>query len=121
MTIKPVRFFFLATVFCATFEKVHWDVAGSVSIADVLAIGFIFSFALREIARRDRRFVVTAGVVAAPEDVAAIREALAALHQRWQAGSLNGTPLSEDVRERLDRRSRVREYADLLLNLDATT
>ena len=64
MTIKPVRFFFLATVFCATFEKVHWDVAGSVSIADVLAIGFIFSFALREIARRDRRFVVTAGVVA---------------------------------------------------------
>jgi glycosyltransferase involved in cell wall biosynthesis len=57
------------------------------------------------------------GVVAPPEDVAAIREALAALVERWQAGSLNGSPLPEDVRERLDRRSRVREYADLLLNL----
>jgi hypothetical protein len=58
------------------------------------------------------------GVVAAPEDVAGIRDALAGLYARWQAGSLNGTPLSEDWRERLDRRSRVREYADLLLNLD---
>ena len=43
-----------------------------------------------------------------------------ALHERWQAGSLNGAPLPEDVRERLDRRSRVREYADLLLNLGTT-
>jgi hypothetical protein len=63
LSIKPVRFFFLATVFCATFEKLSWNVAGSVSIADVLAIGFIVSFALQEISRHDRRFVVTAGVV----------------------------------------------------------
>jgi glycosyltransferase involved in cell wall biosynthesis len=60
---------------------------------------------------------VGTGLVAPPEDVAAIRGALAALHERWQAGALNGAPLAEDVRERLDRRSRVREYADLLLNL----
>ena len=64
MTIKPVRFFFLATVFCATFEKLSWNVAGSVSIADVLAICFIGSFAFQEIARHDRRFVKTAAVVA---------------------------------------------------------
>jgi O-antigen ligase len=64
MKIHPVRFFFLATVFCATFEKLSWNVAGSVSIADVLAIGFIGTFALHEISRRDRRFVKTAGVVA---------------------------------------------------------
>jgi glycosyltransferase involved in cell wall biosynthesis len=57
------------------------------------------------------------GVVAAPEDVPAIRDALRGLVERWQAGSLNGSPLAEDVRERFDRRSRVREYADLLLNL----
>ena len=63
---------------------------------------------------------VGTGVVAAPEDIRAIREALAGLHERWQAGSLNGAPLPEDVRERLDRRSRVREYADLLLNLGTT-
>jgi glycosyltransferase involved in cell wall biosynthesis len=60
------------------------------------------------------------GLVAPPEDVPAIRDALTGLHERWQAGSLNGAPLPEDVRQRLDRRSRVREYADLLLNLDAT-
>ena len=64
MKIHPVRFFFLATVFCATFEKLSWNVAGSVSIADVLAIGFIATFGLQEISRRDRRFVKTAGVVA---------------------------------------------------------
>jgi glycosyltransferase involved in cell wall biosynthesis len=63
---------------------------------------------------------VGSGVVAAPDDVGAIREALTGLHERWQAGLLNGTPLPEDFRERLDRRSRVREYADLLLNLEAT-
>ena len=64
MTFRPVRFFFLATVFCATFEKISWNVAGNVSIADVLAIGFILCFIAQEIARRDRRFVVTAGVIA---------------------------------------------------------
>jgi glycosyltransferase involved in cell wall biosynthesis len=57
------------------------------------------------------------GVVAPPEDVPAIREALAGLVERWRAGSLNGAPLPEDVRDRLDRRSRVRELADLLLGL----
>jgi glycosyltransferase involved in cell wall biosynthesis len=60
---------------------------------------------------------VGAGVVAPPEDVGAIGDALAGLVERWQADALNGRPLSEDDRERLDRRSRVREYADLLLNL----
>jgi glycosyltransferase involved in cell wall biosynthesis len=59
------------------------------------------------------------GVVAAPEDVPAIRDALTGLHERWQTGALNGAPLADDVRQRLDRRSRVREYADLLLNLEA--
>jgi O-antigen ligase len=64
VTFRPVRFFFLATVFCATFEKLSWNVAGSVSIADILAIGFIVFFASAEISRRDRRFVVTAAVIA---------------------------------------------------------
>jgi hypothetical protein len=34
------------TVFSCTFEKVHWNVAGNVSIADVLTIGFLVAFAL---------------------------------------------------------------------------
>ena len=37
---------FLATLFCVTWEKVHWNVAGAVGIADVLTILFIGAFAL---------------------------------------------------------------------------
>jgi len=58
-----------------------------------------------------------AGVVAPPADVPAIRAALEDLVERWRAGALDGTPLSPDLRERLSRRTRVRELADLLLAL----
>jgi len=37
-------FFFLASLFCVTFEKIHWNFAGTVSLADVLAILFLISF-----------------------------------------------------------------------------
>jgi len=47
-----VPFFFLAAVFCATFEKVQWNVAGSVFLADVTALGFLFSFAFDRFGRR---------------------------------------------------------------------
>jgi hypothetical protein len=40
---KLTSFLFLATLFVATFEKVHWSIAGNVSIADVLAILFLAS------------------------------------------------------------------------------
>jgi glycosyltransferase involved in cell wall biosynthesis len=55
-----------------------------------------------------------AGVVAPSDDVDAIREALLDLHRRWQAGSLDGTPLSPEWRARLSRGARVEELADLL-------
>jgi glycosyltransferase involved in cell wall biosynthesis len=58
-----------------------------------------------------------AGVVAPPEDVDAIAAALGELHGRWRAGQLNGTPLSEDWREKLSRESRVEELADLVREL----
>ena len=64
MRLRPVRFFFLATVFCATWEKLSWNVAGSIGIADIFAIGFIVTFGIAEIQHRDRRFVRTAFVVA---------------------------------------------------------
>jgi O-antigen ligase len=63
--VRPTRFFFLAAVFCATFEKIHWSIAGSVTLADVLAIVFICLFVIDEIRRRDRtvaRTVAVAGV-----------------------------------------------------------
>src|SRR3954466_12728998 len=59
-----------------------------------------------------------AGVVAAPDDVPALTAALTELHRKWQAGALNGTPLSTDDRERLGRGARVEELADLLRSLE---
>jgi glycosyltransferase involved in cell wall biosynthesis len=58
-----------------------------------------------------------AGVVAPPDDVPALREALADLHGRFVAGRLNGTPLASEVRERLSRRARAEELAELLRSL----
>jgi glycosyltransferase involved in cell wall biosynthesis len=58
-----------------------------------------------------------AGVVAPPDDVDAIRDALASLVARWRAGQLDGTPLSSADRERLSRAARVEELAELLRNL----
>ena len=58
-----------------------------------------------------------AGVVAPPEDVDAIADALGELHGRWREGQLNGTPLSDAWREQLSRESRVEELADLVREL----
>jgi glycosyltransferase involved in cell wall biosynthesis len=55
-----------------------------------------------------------AGVVVPPDDVGAIREALVGLESRWRAGALNARPVDRALRERISRRSRVRELADLL-------
>ena len=41
---KLTSFLFLASVFCVTFEKIHWSIAGTVSLADVLALLFLASF-----------------------------------------------------------------------------
>ena len=60
-----------------------------------------------------------AGVVAPPDDVPALRAAVERMHAAWQAGDLDGTPLSEDDRERLGRAARVEELADLLQGLTA--
>jgi hypothetical protein len=58
-----------------------------------------------------------AGVIAVPDDVPALTAALLELHAKWQAGGLNGTPLSADDRERLGRAARVEELAELLRGL----
>jgi glycosyltransferase involved in cell wall biosynthesis len=54
------------------------------------------------------------GTVVPSDDVEAMREALLDLHRRWRAGTLDGTPLSEDWRRRLARGARVEELADVL-------
>jgi glycosyltransferase involved in cell wall biosynthesis len=58
-----------------------------------------------------------AGIVVAPDDVPAMREALRGLHARWRAGRLDGTSLRPEERERLSRAARAEELAELLQTL----
>jgi glycosyltransferase involved in cell wall biosynthesis len=58
-----------------------------------------------------------AGIVAGPDDVVGIRDALLDLHARWRDGRLEGTPLSPEWREKLSRAARIEELADLLRSL----
>jgi glycosyltransferase involved in cell wall biosynthesis len=58
-----------------------------------------------------------AGLVAAPDDVDAIRAALVELHRRWRNGGLAPHPLSAEWREKLSRAARVEELAELLNGL----
>jgi glycosyltransferase involved in cell wall biosynthesis len=57
------------------------------------------------------------GLVVPPEDEDAIGAALADLVSRHSAGSLDGTTLTSEVRERLSRRARSEELAELLRSL----
>src|SRR5439155_27054683 len=58
-----------------------------------------------------------AGVVVPSADEGALREALLDLHRRWKAGSLDGTPLSDEWRKRLSRGQPVEDLAYLLRSL----
>jgi O-antigen ligase len=44
---------FLATIFTITFAKLHWDVAGDVSLADVLTVLFLAAFAGERLSHGD--------------------------------------------------------------------
>jgi O-antigen ligase len=57
---RLTAFFFLATLFSVTFEKVHWELAGAVSLADILALLFVASFLANRRLERDRRLSPTA-------------------------------------------------------------
>ena len=58
-----------------------------------------------------------AGLVAAADDVPGLIGALTELHAAWQEGTLDGTALSPEDRERLGRGARVEELADVLRGL----
>jgi len=62
---RTADFFFLATFFCVTFEKVHWNVAGTVGIADVLTIFFLVAFALESRGPAPRTTAIVLGFFAA--------------------------------------------------------
>jgi O-antigen ligase len=54
------RFLFLATVFSVTFEKVHWSVGGTLTLADVLTALFLASFLVDRVASGDWKLAHTA-------------------------------------------------------------
>jgi glycosyltransferase involved in cell wall biosynthesis len=58
-----------------------------------------------------------AGIVVAPDDIRSIRDALVGLEARWRAGSLEGRPLTPELRDRISRRRRVGELSELLLQI----
>ena len=62
---RATSFFLLATFFCVTFEKVHWNVAGSLGIADVLTVLFLLSFALTSRGPMPRTAAIMLGFFAA--------------------------------------------------------
>ena len=59
-----------------------------------------------------------AGVVVAPDDEDAIRLALAELESRHRSGTLDGTVLPAELKERLSRRARSEDLAELLRSLE---
>jgi O-antigen ligase len=54
---RVTSFFFLSTLFCVTFEKVHWNFGGALGIADILTVLFLVAFAFEQ---RDRPIPRTA-------------------------------------------------------------
>ena len=60
-----------------------------------------------------------AGIVVPPDDEAAIEAALKELVERWRRGDLRDTEPGADLRERIDRKARVREIAALIEKLAA--
>jgi len=60
-----------------------------------------------------------AGIVVPPDDVDAIEAALRDLDARWQAGTLDGAPLSSEWRHKVARRTRVEELARVLEDVTA--
>jgi O-antigen ligase len=63
--VRTTGFLFLATLFCVTWEKIHWSVGVDVSISDVLTILFLLAFAAEWWARGERRFPMTTAIVLA--------------------------------------------------------
>ena len=62
---RVTAFLLFATLFSVTFEKVHWNVAGSLGIADVLTVLFLLAFALTSRGVMPRTTAILLGFFAA--------------------------------------------------------
>jgi O-antigen ligase len=62
---RVAGFFLLATLFCVTFEKLHWNVAGELAISDVMTVLFLLTFALTSRGPMPRTTAIVLGFFAA--------------------------------------------------------
>jgi O-antigen ligase len=62
---RVAGFFLLATLFCVTFEKLHWNVAGELALADVTTVLFLLTFALTSRGPMPRTTAIVLGFFAA--------------------------------------------------------
>jgi O-Antigen ligase len=62
---RVTSYFFLATLFCCTFEKIHWSFGSALALADILAIGFILCFVVVTRPRLPRTTTVLLGFLGA--------------------------------------------------------
>ena len=58
-----VSFLFLAAIFCASFDKVHWSAAGTIYLADVTSLLFLITWGLSRIGTHRHRVPRTVGVL----------------------------------------------------------
>src|ERR1051326_6417987 len=54
---------FLAAVFCASFDKVHWAAAGTIYLSDVTSLLFLVAWAIGRMGEPARRVPRTVGVL----------------------------------------------------------
>jgi len=62
---RVTGFFFLATFFCVTFEKLHWNLAGTLDLADIATVLFLLAFAVTTRSLMPRTTAILLGFFAA--------------------------------------------------------
>jgi O-antigen ligase len=60
---RLTAFLFLATLFCLSFEKIQWELAGTMGLSGILAIVFVASFGAERISSARRGFPRTVAIV----------------------------------------------------------
>ena len=59
---RVTAFFFLATLFCVSFEKIQWELAGTVGLSGVLAVVFVAAFGAERLGGAPRGFPRTVAI-----------------------------------------------------------
>ncbi len=60
---RVTSFFFLATLFSVSFEKIQWELAGTIGLAGILAVLFVACFALERLGEWPQRIHRTVAIV----------------------------------------------------------